>query len=115
TLALDSRIFSASPDHSTWLRPSSVSNRYARMCKRLEWDMNLHQLRHYSATELIAAGVDVRTVAGRLGHGGGGSTTLRAYTAWVSEADQKAAGEFSVRMPNPPIIAESIARLRVSE
>ena len=26
--------------------------------------MNLHQLRHYSATELIAAGVDVRTVAG---------------------------------------------------
>ncbi len=28
-------------------------------------------LRHYSATELIAAGVDVRTFAGRLGHGGG--------------------------------------------
>jgi site-specific recombinase XerD len=44
--------------------------------------MNLHQLRHYSATELIAAGVDVRTVADHLGHGGGGSTTLRTYTAW---------------------------------
>jgi site-specific recombinase XerD len=114
-LARDGRIFSASPDHSTWLRPSSVSNRYARMCKRLGWDMNLHQLRHYSTTELIAAGVDIRTVAGRLGHGGGGSTTLRAYTAWVSEADQKAAGEFSVRMPTPPISADSIAGTSVAE
>ncbi|MCA1705786.1 MAG: GntR family transcriptional regulator, partial [Actinobacteria bacterium] len=83
--------------------PSSVSQRYRRMCARLGWDMNIHQLRHYSATELIAAGVDVRTVAGRLGHGGGGSTTLRVYSAWVSEADQKAAGTFSVRMPAPPI------------
>lgn len=47
--------------------------------------------------------MDVRTVAGRLGHGGGGSTTLRVYSAWVSEADQKAAGTFAVRMPAPPI------------
>jgi DNA-binding transcriptional regulator YhcF (GntR family) len=47
--------------------------------------------------------VDARTVAGRLGHGGGGSTTLRVYSAWVSEADQKAAGAFSLRMPAPPI------------
>ncbi len=28
---------------------------------------------HYSATELLTAGVDLRTVAGRLGHGGGGA------------------------------------------
>ncbi|MGW0231504.1 hypothetical protein ACWDWO_24625 [Actinopolymorpha singaporensis] len=41
----------------------------------------LHKLHHYSATELIAAGVDVRTIAGRLGHGGGGATTLRVYAA----------------------------------
>ena len=80
------------PDHSTWLTPSSVSQRFARMCARLGWDMNIHELRHYSATELISAGVDVRTVAGRLGHGGGGTTTLRTYAAWVSEADQRAAG-----------------------
>jgi integrase/DNA-binding transcriptional regulator YhcF (GntR family) len=101
TLAANGRIFSASIDHSTWLRPSSISNRYARMCRRLGWDMNLHQLRHYSATELIAGGVDIRTVAGRLGHGGGGSTTLRAYTAWVAEADQRAM-KIGVRMPAQP-------------
>jgi integrase/DNA-binding transcriptional regulator YhcF (GntR family) len=103
TIATDGRVFSLSVDHRTWLKPSSVSQRYRRMCARLGWDMHLHQLRHYSATELISAGVDARTVAGRLGHGGGGSTTLRVYSAWVAEADQKAAGAFSLRMPAPPI------------
>jgi integrase len=71
TLKPEARIFSLTPDGSEWLKPDSVSQRYARMCARLGWDMNIHQLRHYSATELIAAGTDTRTVAGRLGHGGG--------------------------------------------
>jgi len=67
------------------------------------WDMHVHQLRHYSATELIAAGVDVRTVAGRLGHGGGGgTTTLKVYSAFVAEADQRAAGSLSGRLPALP-------------
>jgi integrase len=101
-LPTDARIFSLSPDGSTWLKPDSVGQRYARMCARLGWDMNLHQLRHYSATELIGAGVDIRTVAGRLGHGGGGSTTLRVYSAWLSEVDQRAAGTLAGRMPALP-------------
>jgi integrase len=63
----DARMFSLDLDGSSWLKPDSVSQRYAKMCARLGWDMNIHQLRHYSATELIASGVDVRTVAGRLG------------------------------------------------
>lgn len=102
-LDADSRVFSRDVDHETWLKPSSVTQRYRRMCASLGWKMNLHQLRHYSATELIAAGVDVRTVAGRLGHGGGGTTTLRVYSAWVAEADQKAAGKLTGRMPSAPI------------
>jgi len=73
----NAHIFSYSLDGSTWLKPDSVSQRYARMCARLGWDMNFNQLRHYSATGLISSGVDVTTVAGRLGHGGGGSTMLR--------------------------------------
>jgi integrase/DNA-binding transcriptional regulator YhcF (GntR family) len=99
------RIFSSSPNGSTWLKPDSVSQRYARMCARkpLKWDMHIHQLRHYSATELISSGVDVTTVGGRLGHGGGGSTTLRFYSAWVSEADQRAAGTLSSRLPHLPV------------
>ncbi len=102
TLRPEARIFSLDPDGSTWLKPASVGQRYVRMCARLGWDMNIHQLRHYSATELIAAGVDVRTVAGRLGHGGGGATTLRVYSAWKPEADQRAAGTLADRMPAAP-------------
>jgi integrase len=37
------------------------------MVNRLGIQTTLHKLRHYSATELIAAGVDPRTVAGLLG------------------------------------------------
>jgi integrase len=39
----------------------------------------------------VAAGVDLRTVAGRLGHGSGGATTLKVYSAWVAEADKRTA------------------------
>jgi hypothetical protein len=63
---------------------------------------NTKDLRHYTATELISGGVDVRTVAGRLGHGGGGATTLRVYAAWTSEADERAARTVSGRMPARP-------------
>jgi hypothetical protein len=79
-----------------------VTQRYSRLAARLGINSTLHALRHYSATELIAAGVDVRTVAGRLGHGGGGTTTLRVYTAWLSESDQRAASTLSARMPTRP-------------
>jgi len=104
-------LFSPAPDHSTWVTPSSASQRYARMCTRLGWDMNIHELRHYSATELISAGVDVRTVAGRLGHGGGGTTTLRTYAAWVAEADQRAAGTLDEHMPALPVNLDEVGRI----
>jgi integrase len=101
-LPAGAHVFSRSPDGSTPLVPDSVSQRYDRMTQRLKIKTTLHKLRHYSATELIAAGVDVRTVAGRLGHGGGGATTLRVYAAWTSEADQRAAVAIAGRMPARP-------------
>jgi hypothetical protein len=57
--------------------------------------------------------VDVRTVAGRLGHSGGGVTTLRTHAAWVSEADQRAAGEISARMPSRPEKLTLLERARL--
>jgi integrase len=84
-------VLSLPPDASTPFLPDTVSQRYSKMAARLGIDTHIHALRHYSATELIAGGADIRTVAGRLGHGGGGTTTLRVYPAWVSEADQRAA------------------------
>jgi integrase/DNA-binding transcriptional regulator YhcF (GntR family) len=95
-------VFSLAPDGSTYLQPNSVGQRYAKMVDHLGIQTSIHKLRHYSATELIAAGVDVRTVAGRLGHGGGGTTTLRTYAAWVSESDQRAATSLFARMPARP-------------
>jgi len=82
--------------------PSAVTHRYGRMCAALGIDSHLHALRHYSATELLTAGVDLRTVAGRLGHGGGGATTLRVYAAWVGESDRRAAELLGSRMKRPP-------------
>lgn len=81
--------------------PSGVSHRYARMCANIGIDSHLHALRHYSATELLAAGVDLRTVAGQLGHAGGGATTLRVYAAWVGEADRRAVEILGSRVQRP--------------
>ena len=44
----------------------------------------------------------MRTVAGRLGHSGGGTTTLKVYSAWISDADQRARS-LGMRMPDLPI------------
>ncbi len=101
-LADDAFVFSLAPDHGEFLVPDSVSQRYSKAAARLGIDTHLHNLRHYSATELIAAGVDNHTVAGRLGHGGGGTTTLRVYTAFVSESDQRAAEPLFSRLPARP-------------
>lgn len=98
----ESYVFSDAPDAGTWPIPDTITQRYERIAASLHIKTTLHALRHYSATELINSGVDIRTVAGRLGHGGGGATTLRVYTAWLSEADQRAASTLSGRMPACP-------------
>lgn len=95
-------VFSYKPAHDGPCDPSSVTHRYSKMCRELGIDSHLHALRHYSATELLTAGVDLRTVAGRLGHGGGGATTLRVYAAWVGESDRRAAEILGSRVKRPP-------------
>ncbi len=82
------------------LTPSS--QRYRRLAVRNNLrSTRLHSLRHYSATELLNAGVDLRTVAGRLGHGSGGGTTLRFYSAWVDRVDRTAAAALAASIPRP--------------
>jgi integrase len=98
----DAFVFSPAPDGSAPCAPRAISQRYRRMVIKLKLrSTRLHSLRHYSATELVAAGVDLRTVAGRLGHGSGGATTLKVYAAWVNEADQRAAATMARIMPRP--------------
>jgi integrase len=91
-------VFSAAPDFSRPRDPASLTRRYGRLVAKLGIHTVLKELRHYSATELLTAGVDLRTVAGRLGHGDG-TTTLRHYAAWVGSADAAAASTIGGRMP----------------
>jgi integrase len=100
TLGPTAFLFSPAIDGSTPWPPRLITLRYGRLARKLGLrSTRLHSLRHYSATELIAAGVDVRTVAGRLGHGSGGATTLKIYAAWVDEAGQRAANTMAGIMP----------------
>jgi integrase len=82
-IRLTPNVISSEPDGSRFLIPDSVSQRDHRMAKKLGIKRTLHKLRHYSATELINAGVDICTVAGRLGHGGGGATSTRVCRVTV--------------------------------
>jgi integrase len=94
-------LFSHQADAGKPFHPSAVSHRYVDMCAEIGITSHLHALRHYSATELLTAGIDLRTVAGRLGHGGGGATTLRVYAAWVGESDRRAAEILGSRLHRP--------------
>jgi integrase/DNA-binding transcriptional regulator YhcF (GntR family) len=95
-------VFSRHPAGKDHLKPDSVTQRYSRLAARLGIETSIHKLRTYNATELLAGGLDVRLVSGRLGHGSGGVTTLRHYSAWVTEADQRAAGPIAPNMPARP-------------
>jgi integrase len=101
-LRADGYVFSDAPGGGTPLLPDSVTQRFRRLARRLGVPTTLHGFgRHYAATQLLAAGVDLRTVAGRLGHGGGGATTLRVYASFVAAADRRAAELLGQQLTRP--------------
>jgi hypothetical protein len=53
--------------------------------------LDIKGMRHYTASQLLAAGFDLGNTAARLGHSGGGATTLKHYADPVSEVDRRAA------------------------
>ena len=68
---------------------NSVSERWRATCRRAGVQgFTLHDLRHFYASGLIAAGCDVVTVQRALGHAQA-STTLNVYAhLWPSAADR---------------------------
>lgn len=62
----------------------------ARRLAAIDPKWRLHDLRHFSASQSIAAGHDVRTVAGRLGHADP-SMTMRVYAHVVAGRDRMVA------------------------
>jgi integrase len=90
TVPPDAFAFSPDPAGSYPWNPDTMTHRYGRYAARVGISSSLKELRHYSATQLLSNGVDLRTVAGRLGHAEG-STTLRFYAQFAQPADQAAA------------------------
>ncbi|HEV2069184.1 MAG TPA: site-specific integrase [Acidimicrobiales bacterium] len=90
----DAFVFSHEPDGSVPWKPGYVSLKFRRLRHSVGLDqVRLHDLRHFVATTLLGAGagVDLQTVAGRLGHAGGGRTTLAVYSHFQQAADRNAA------------------------
>ncbi|MGH9919266.1 MAG: site-specific integrase [Nitrososphaerales archaeon] len=91
TLPVDAFVFGNEVDGSLPWQPESVSRTFTVLCRRAGVKgVRLHDLRHYVATRLLSSGVDVRTVAGRLGHRNA-ATTLNVYSHFLPEADREAA------------------------
>jgi integrase len=84
-------VFSPAPLGERPWHPDHFTHAYRELANELGITQPLKNLRHFNATQLLAAGVDLRTTAGRLGHGDGGATTLKVYASWTRPADQRAA------------------------
>jgi integrase len=84
-------VFSRDDDGVVPWTPGTVTKRFALIRDGLGYqNMRLHDLRHFAATRLIAAGIPVRTVSVRLGHANP-ATTLTVYSHFVEASDQDAA------------------------
>ena len=77
--------------NGTPMQPSTPEKRLGRILERAGLPhVSLHSLRHTNATLLITGGVDVRTVAARLGHSQT-STTMNIYAETIRSAEAAAA------------------------
>jgi integrase len=85
------------------ISPDTISHYVTKIANDVGVQTHLHALRHFAATQLIGAGHDVRTVAGRLGHRDA-SVTLKVYSHALPERDRDAASFLgNVLMPGKQV------------
>jgi len=87
----DVYLFSNDPSHARPWNPDWVTHQIAAAAEAAGVDLDIKGGRHYTASQLLAGGFDLRNTAARLGHSGGGATTLRHYADPVPEVDRRAA------------------------
>ena len=105
-------VFTLEPTGSRPLHPDTITGGFQRLCRRAGLDgVRLHDLRHLHATQLLAAGVPVRTVSGRLGHANA-ATTLNVYAHFLEASDREAADVIAGLLDTPS--AEQIHKLDVA-
>ncbi len=84
-------VFSSVADGTRPWEPSAVSKHMSRLRDTAGLGyFRLHDLRHFAATRMLAGGVPVRTVSGRLGHANA-VTTFGVYAHFVEASDKDAA------------------------
>ena len=85
----------ARQDGSAYL-PDHLTHAFAKLAKRAGFTgLRFHDLRHTSATLLLAAGVDVKTIASRLGHSSA-VVTLNTYAHMLRQMDEHAASKMDL-------------------
>lgn len=92
TLTPASYVFSELPDGSRPWHPDTGTSIYEQAAKAAKVvGHRLQDLRHFGATQALAAGVPITTVSHRLGHSKV-TTTLDIYAHWIPATDQLASG-----------------------
>lgn len=90
------------------IHPSTISSWYYSFIRKNGFkESHLHSLRHTNATLLIAGGVNVRTIANRLGHSQV-STTTNIYSHPLRTADERAADALG-NILNPARYSEKVS------
>jgi len=82
-------------------RGDTYSRLWWRTARRLGIQARLHDLRHTSASLMLAAGVNVQAISARLGHGDVGFT-LNTYSHRLPGADAEAAEKLAAILGNGP-------------
>jgi len=87
----DAYLFSNDPAHSRPWNPDWATHRVAEAADAAGVRLDIKGGRHYTASQLLAGGFDLRNTAARLGHSSGGATTPRHYADPIPEVDRRAA------------------------
>lgn len=80
--------------------PKRLGEAFSAFCVEHGFAVTFHGLRHSAAILMLSAGVDVRTVAGRLGHSNA-AITLNTYAHYVRSADEEAAKRVAAFLERP--------------
>jgi integrase len=101
----DGFVFSSEVDGSEPIRPE-VATRYVERFGKPNGVTHLHALRHFGASQLMAAGIDAVTVAKRLGHSST-QITLDTYGHSTAERDKAAAEALGSILESPAALSAS--------
>ena len=122
SLGSDGYVFTLDPSGAEPWRPDSYTQAFNRIChqtcpdcrakrrgtscatcggKRVtkRFDVTVQELRHFTVTQAVAAGIDIVTTFGRVGHGA--DVGLRKYAAFVPVPRPRGSG--GSRLPRPRV------------